>query len=56
MLLILGLGYTARAVAAVAGMAVVGTTRDGRDGTLAFDAAGAALAAATLLKRSPNST
>lgn len=47
MLLILGLGYTARAVAAVAGMPVVATTRDGRDGTLAFDAAGPALAAAT---------
>ncbi|MGJ3628522.1 hypothetical protein AB5I41_19160 [Sphingomonas sp. MMS24-JH45] len=47
MLLIFGLGYAARAVAAVAGMPVVGTTRDGRDGTLRFDAADAALAAAS---------
>ena len=38
-LLILGLGYTARraAPALASGGAVVGTTRDGRDGTLAFD-------------------
>lgn len=38
-LLILGLGYTAARVAAIArarGFAVVGTTRDGRAGTLAF--------------------
>lgn len=47
MLLIFGLGYTARAIAARAGMPVVGTTRDGRDGTLPFDAADGALAAAT---------
>lgn len=47
MLLIFGLGYAARAVARHAGISVVGTTRDGRDGTLAFDAADAALAAAT---------
>ena len=47
MLLIFGLGYAAQAVARRAGMAVVGTTRDGRDGTLAFDGADAALAAAT---------
>lgn len=47
MLLIFGLGYAARAVARHARISVVGTTRDGRDGTLAFDAADAALAAAT---------
>jgi nucleoside-diphosphate-sugar epimerase len=47
MLLIFGLGYTARAIAGAAGMSVVGTTRDGRDGSLAFDAADAALAAAS---------
>ncbi len=47
MLLVFGLGYAARAIAARAGMPVVGTTRDGREGTLRFDAADAALAAAT---------
>ncbi len=47
MLLIFGLGYAARAVAAAAGMPVVGTTRDGRDGTLRFEQADAALAAAS---------
>jgi len=47
MLLIFGLGYAGRAVAAAARMAVVGTTRDGRGGTVRFDAADAALAAAS---------
>lgn len=50
-LVILGLGYAARAIAARAGGAVVAaTTRDGRDGTLRFDdmpAVRAALAGAT---------
>ena len=50
-LLIFGLGYTARAVAAaLPGWHVAGTTRDGRDGTLRFDDEAAvrpALAAAT---------
>lgn len=37
-LLVLGLGYTGRAVAArLPGWRVTGTTRDGRDGTLRFD-------------------
>jgi nucleoside-diphosphate-sugar epimerase len=49
-LLIFGLGYTSRAIAAAWRGAVVGTTRDGRDATLRFDdelAVLAALAAAT---------
>jgi len=51
-LLIFGLGYAARAVAAAmlskpGGMACVGTTRDGRDGSVRFDQADAALAVAS---------
>lgn len=37
MLLIFGLGYTASRVAAAWPGAVIGTTRDGRDGTIRFD-------------------
>ena len=37
MLLIFGLGYTASRIAAAWPGTVVGTTRDGRDGTLRFD-------------------
>ncbi len=51
-LLIFGLGYTAARVAdavRAGGGEVVGTTRDGRGGTVRFDAAGAVLAAATHL-------
>jgi nucleoside-diphosphate-sugar epimerase len=40
-LLIFGLGYTARAVAARVGGVVAGTTRDGRGGSLRFDDADA---------------
>lgn len=50
MLLIFGLGYTARRIAAAWPGAVMGTTRDGRDGSLRFDdeaAVRSALAAAT---------
>lgn len=37
-LLVFGLGYTARAIAArLAGWQIVGTSRDGRNGTIAFD-------------------
>ena len=49
-LLIFGLGYSASRIAALAtarGAVVTATTRDGRDGTVRFDQAGAALAAAT---------
>lgn len=49
-LLIFGLGYSAARIAALAearGAVVTGTTRDGRDGTVRFDAADAALAGAT---------
>jgi len=49
-LLIFGLGYTARAIASAWPGAQCGTTRDGRDGTLGFDdatAVRAALATAT---------
>jgi nucleoside-diphosphate-sugar epimerase len=49
-LLIFGLGYSARAVAALTsarGAVVVGTSRDGRDGTVRFDAADGVLAGAT---------
>ncbi|WP_174286771.1 NAD(P)-dependent oxidoreductase [Sphingomonas bacterium] len=50
-LLIFGMGYTARAIAAVlSDWRIVGTTRDGRDGTIAFAdtaAVGRALAATT---------
>ncbi len=50
-LLVFGLGYTARAIAArLPGWHVVGTTRDGRDGTVRFDddaAVQAEIAAAT---------
>ncbi|WP_019515620.1 hypothetical protein [Sphingomonas sp. Mn802worker] len=34
---VFGLGYAARAIVAAAGAAVVGTTRDGRDGTIRYD-------------------
>ncbi|MCU6454453.1 NAD(P)-dependent oxidoreductase [Sphingomonas sp. A2-49] len=37
MLLVFGLGYTARRIAAAWGPATCGITRDGRDGTLRFD-------------------
>lgn len=50
MLLIFGLGYTATRIAAAWPGAVVGTTRDGRDGSLRFDDASVvlpAIAAAT---------
>ncbi|GAA0657442.1 hypothetical protein FHT00_002274 [Sphingomonas insulae] len=50
MLLIFGLGYTAGRIAAAWPGATMGTTRDGRDGTLRFDDEGAvrpAIAAAT---------
>ncbi|MGP7794977.1 NAD(P)-dependent oxidoreductase [Sphingomonas sp. CLY1604] len=50
MLLIFGLGYTAARVAAAWPGAVIGTTRDGRDGTVRFDdgaAVRSAIAAAT---------
>ena len=50
MLLVFGLGYAARAIAAAWPGAVIGTTRDGRDGSLRFDDEGAvrgALAGAT---------
>jgi len=50
-LLIFGLGYTAQAIAArLEGWQVAGTSRDGRDGTIAFadaDAVARAIAAAT---------
>ena len=49
-LLILGLGYTATRIAAAAeakGWTVTGTSRDGRAGTLPFDAAAAAIGEAT---------
>ncbi len=52
MLLILGLGYAGRAVAAAAraaGWEVAGTTRDGANGTLAFADAAPAIARATHL-------
>ena len=52
MLLILGLGYAGRAVAAAArdaGWEVAGTTRDGTNGTLAFADAAPAIARATHL-------
>lgn len=44
-LLIFGLGYAARAIAAAWPGPVIGTTRDGRDGTLRFDDAAAVRAA-----------
>lgn len=50
MLLIFGLGYTAARIAAAWPGAVIGTTRDGRDGTVRFDDAAAvrsAISAAT---------
>ena len=50
MLLIFGLGYTAARIAAAWPDATIGTTRDGRNGTLRFDdepAVRAALATAT---------
>ncbi|AHE56805.1 epimerase [Sphingomonas sanxanigenens] len=49
-LLILGLGYTATRIAAAAearGWTVTGTSRDGRAGTLPFDAAASAIGRAT---------
>ena len=48
-LLIFGLGYTARAIAAVAGMDVIGTSRRGEAGCIPFDAAEPAIADATHL-------
>lgn len=40
-LFVFGLGYAARAIVAAAGGVAIGTTRDGRGGTLAYDDAGA---------------
>ncbi len=48
-LLIFGLGYTARAIAAIAGMEAIGTSRSGKAGCIPFDAAEPAIAAATHL-------
>jgi nucleoside-diphosphate-sugar epimerase len=51
-LLIFGLGYTGSAIASAAsaaGFSVTGTTRDGADGSLRFDAATDAISAATHL-------
>lgn len=51
-LLIFGLGYTGSAIAAeaaAAGFSVVGTTRDGTEGTVRFDAAHVAIGSATHL-------
>lgn len=48
-LLIFGLGYTAHAVAATAGMEVAGTSRAGKTGCISFDTAGPTIATATHL-------
>lgn len=48
-LLIFGLGYTARAIAAIAGMEAIGTSRTGEAGCIAFDAAEPTIATATHL-------
>ncbi|MCW6537525.1 NAD(P)-dependent oxidoreductase [Sphingomonas lycopersici] len=40
-LFVFGLGYTARAIVAASGAPALGTTRDGRDGTIRFDDADA---------------
>lgn len=48
-LLIFGLGYTARAIAAIAGMAAIGTSRSAATGCIPFDAAEPAIATATHL-------
>jgi len=42
---VFGLGYAARAVVAAAGAPAIGTTRDGRDGTIRYDDADAVRAA-----------
>lgn len=50
MIFVFGLGYAARAIVAASGRPMLGTTRDGRDGTIRFDdapAVRAGLAAAT---------
>ena len=48
-LLVFGLGYCGRAIAAVAGWEVVGTTRAGLDGSIRFDSAVEAIETATHL-------
>ncbi|WP_294356025.1 NAD(P)-dependent oxidoreductase [uncultured Sphingomonas sp.] len=48
---VFGLGYAARAIVAAAGGVAVGTTRDGRDGTLPYDDAAAVRAALAASER-----
>lgn len=61
MIFIFGMGYAARAIAAATGRPVLGTTRDGRDGTIRFDDAqavrrGLALASHVLSSVPPDET